>query len=83
MQGLHILLRTVCCNNCNYSVKTAANFREFSTAAASRKFTTIVVVDYFLADCSFGDDFAPIQRAILPLAPDAQPLRPEGENWTV
>ena len=36
--------------------------------------------DYFRADRVLGDDLAPIQRAILPSIPDAQPLRPLGEN---
>ena len=40
-----------------------------------------VLLRYFRADCIRGDDdFAPIQRAILPSIPDAQPLRPLGEN---
>ena len=43
--------------------------------------TGTVLLRYFRADCIRGDDdFAPIQRAILPSSPDAQPLRPLGEN---
>ena len=39
-----------------------------------------VSLRYFRADFIRGDDVAPIQRAILPSSPDAQPLRPLGEN---
>ena len=62
------------------SGKESEDFREISTSEAGRQFRAAVLLGYFRADCNLGEDLAPIQRAILPSTPDAQPLRPEGEN---